>query len=402
MSETLVKAGGVSKKFCKSLKRSMLYGVEDIIKNVLSLDAKETKLRPGEFWAVDGVSFELRRGECIGLIGPNGSGKSTLLKMLNGILMPDRGSIEIKGRVGALIELGAGFHPMLTGRENIYINGAILGFSKKEIEQKFDSIVTFSELADFIDTPVKYYSSGMYVRLGFAVAAHMEPDVLLIDEVLAVGDAGFRAKCYDAIYSILKKAAVIFVSHSMAHINRMCTSVLLLDKGADRLFTNPGEGISAYFDLADRSKSRDSIQHSTGQAAIKSLQVKGATGAHDIYLGKAFEVTFDLWLSPEIKTVSIYLSILSRDLTPVASTKSKKGLVVNTGESQGVHFVSPELTLAPEEYSLSISIFDDLQLNQILWNYNVCFFRVKGSDYFGTPVSLLGNWYSNTKTDGYP
>jgi lipopolysaccharide transport system ATP-binding protein len=398
MSEILVTATGVSKKFCKSLKRSMLYGVEDIIKNVMSVDAHEATLRRDEFWAVDGAFFELRRGECLGLIGPNGSGKSTLLKMLNGILMPDRGSIEIKGRVGALIELGAGFHPMLTGRENIYINGAILGFSKKEIEQKFDSIVAFSELADFIDTPVKHYSSGMYVRLGFAVAAHMEPDVLLIDEVLAVGDAGFRAKCYDAIYSLLKKTAVIFVSHSMAHINRMCTSVLLLDKGASRIYPEPGAGISAYFDLADRSKNRDSIQYSSGQAAIENLQVRGAPGTPDISSGKAFEVSFDLWLSPEIRAASIYLSVLSRDLTPVASTKSATGLVVNTGESQRVRFVSPELTLAPEEYSLSISIFDDLQLNQILWNYNVCFFKVKGSDYFGTPVSLLGYWSGNTKT----
>src|SRR3990172_12206671 len=215
MSDVLIKVEGVSKKFSKSLKRSMLYGIQDISRSMLGLAPKTDELRPGEFWSVDNVSFEVRRGECLGVIGPNGAGKSTLLKMLNGIISPDKGRIEIKGRVGALIEVTAGFHPMLTGRENIYIAGSIHGLSKKEIDRKFDDIVAFSELGDFIDTPVKHYSSGMNVRLGFAIAAQMRPDVLLIDEVLAVGDIGFSTKCLNAIGEIIENSAVIFVSHSV-------------------------------------------------------------------------------------------------------------------------------------------------------------------------------------------
>lgn len=231
MSDVLIKAEGVSKKFCKNIKRSMLYGIQDIFKSMFGLTTKTDILREKEFWAVDDISFELKRGECLGLIGPNGSGKSTLLKILNGIIEPDKGRIQINGKVGALIEVGAGFHPMLTGRENIYINGSILGFSKKELDEKFDAIVDFAELEDFIDTPVKHYSSGMYVRLGFAIAAQMEPDVLLIDEVLAVGDIGFRHKCHNIIMELTQKCAVIVVSHSIPSISRISTDILVLSKG---------------------------------------------------------------------------------------------------------------------------------------------------------------------------
>ena len=157
--------------------------MHDIGRNLLRMGTKPDKLRKDEFWAVDDVSFELRRGETLGIIGPNGSGKSTILKMLNGIFMPDKGKIEINGRMGALIEVGAGFHPMLTGRENIYVNAAIRGMTKEDVDDKFDDIIEVADIGDFIDTPVKHYSSGMYVRLGFAVAVHCEPDVLLVDVV---------------------------------------------------------------------------------------------------------------------------------------------------------------------------------------------------------------------------
>src|SRR5262245_2276265 len=174
--DVLISVEHVSKKYCRSLKHSMFYGVQDVVRDIFRLDSYTGELRDNEFWAIDGVSFEVKRGECLGIIGPNGAGKSTLLKMLNGILLPDRGKITRRGRVGARIELVAGFHPMLTGRENIYVNGAILGLGRKEIDRKFDEIVAFAELEDFIDSPVKFYSSGMYVRLGFAVSAHLNPD----------------------------------------------------------------------------------------------------------------------------------------------------------------------------------------------------------------------------------
>ena len=230
--DVLIKEENVSKKFCKSLKQSMLYGIEDIARDALNLKTTSNELRKDEFWAVDDVSFEVRRGECLGIIGRNGAGKSTLLKMLNGIFMPDKGKITVKGKVGALIEVGAGFHPMLTGRENIYVNGAILGMSKKEIDNKFDEIVEFAELEEFIDMPVKHYSSGMYVRLGFSIAAQLKPAILIIDEVLAVGDRRFRLKCLNTLqHRLQEKIAIVFVSHDMPQVINICDKAILLEKG---------------------------------------------------------------------------------------------------------------------------------------------------------------------------
>jgi lipopolysaccharide transport system ATP-binding protein len=230
MSEVLIKEEGVSKKFCKNLKRSLWYGMTDIARSMVG-GAPAEDLREGEFWAVRDVSFEVRRGECLGLIGHNGAGKSTLLKMLNGLINPDEGRIEMHGKIGALIELGAGFNPILTGRENVYNNGAVLGFSKAEIDQKFDDIIAFAEIEEFIDMPVQNYSSGMKVRLGFAVASQLEPDILILDEVLAVGDAAFRIKCFNRISEMLENAAVVFVSHSMQQITRICNKLFLLRAG---------------------------------------------------------------------------------------------------------------------------------------------------------------------------
>ncbi len=232
MSDVLVEVNRVSKRFCRNLKQSLWYGLQDIAGALCGLASGGPDLRAGEFWAVNNVSFELRRGECFGLIGANGAGKSTLLKMLNGLIKPDAGSIRIRGRVGALIELGAGFHPLLSGRENIYVNAAILGMSKRETDRRLDEIIAFADIGDAIDAPVKSYSSGMRVRLGFAVAAHLEPDILLIDEVLAVGDLAFRMKCYRVIAELRRAGtALILVSHSEQLVKATCDSGVVLCAG---------------------------------------------------------------------------------------------------------------------------------------------------------------------------
>lgn len=257
--EVLIKVEGVSKKFCPDLKKSLWYGVKDMAAELLPFGSKQlsettyhlsgvnngdsptkngktngsqsSALRPGEFWAVSDVSFELKRGERLGLIGRNGAGKTTLLRMLNGLIKPDKGRITMRGRVGALIALGAGFNPILTGRENIYVNASVLGLSKREIDQKLDEIIDFAEIGEFIDSPVQSYSSGMQVRLGFAVATALDPDILLLDEVLAVGDAAFRARCYNRINKLQRGAAVIFVTHSMEQVTRVCNKALCLAGG---------------------------------------------------------------------------------------------------------------------------------------------------------------------------
>ena len=247
MSDTLIKVEKVSKKFCRSLKRSLWYGMQDIGSELVGRrHGGRDGLRPEEFWAVKDVSFELKRGECLGLIGRNGAGKTTLLRMLNGLIKPDGGRIEMRGRVGALIALGAGFNPILSGRENVYVSGAVLGLSKSEIEREFDEIVAFAELADFIDAPVQTYSSGMAVRLGFAISTTLRPEILILDEVLAVGDAAFRHKCYHRIGKLMSESAVIFVSHSMDYIAQTSTSVAMMRAGVIELFADPVDGIAAY------------------------------------------------------------------------------------------------------------------------------------------------------------
>ncbi len=250
MSDFAIKVEGVSKKYCRTIKHTMLYGATDLGKSFLGLDQKSQILRNGEFWAVNDVSFELKRGQCLGLIGPNGSGKSTILKMLNGIFMPDTGRIELTGSVGALIEVGAGFHPLLTGRENIYVNGSILGLTKKEIDEKFDEIVDFSGIGDFLESPVKHYSSGMHVRLGFSIAVHCDPDILLVDEVLAVGDVNFKSKCYRKFLDFKNAGtSIIMVTHDMEPIVRYCDQAVLLQNGLANLKGKPTEITNYYMQI---------------------------------------------------------------------------------------------------------------------------------------------------------
>ncbi len=200
-----------------------------------------------DFWALKGISFEVKRGDRLGIIGRNGAGKSTLLKLLSRITEPSCGRIITKGRVASLLEVGTGFHPELTGKENIYLNGAILGMSKTEIKSKFDEIVAFAEVEKFLDTPVKRYSSGMYVRLAFAVAAHLEPEILVVDEVLAVGDTQFQQKCLGKMEEVSQSGrTVLFVSHNMGAISLLCQNVLLLNKGSVLSYGNTQDGIKSY------------------------------------------------------------------------------------------------------------------------------------------------------------
>jgi lipopolysaccharide transport system ATP-binding protein len=231
--DVILSVNGVSKRFCRDLKRSLMYGMQDIASELVGLRGNQVEtLRSKEFWALKDVSFQVRRGEAIGLVGKNGSGKSTLLRVIAGLIKPDTGSVEVKGRVAPLIALGAGFNPILTGRENIYANMSILGVSKAEIDQRFDEVLEFAEIGEAIDSPVQSYSSGMAARLGFATAIFTKPDILLIDEVLAVGDSRFRAKCYRKLHDLRQQnTAFILVSHDTHTILTVCESAVYLNKG---------------------------------------------------------------------------------------------------------------------------------------------------------------------------
>jgi len=232
MTEIALEGVSVSKKFKKGELYDSLRDLIPALAGQIFRKDRANMLEQREFWALDDVSFQVKRGEAFGIIGHNGAGKSTLLKILCGIMKPTRGGIKVNGKLSALIEVGAGFHPDLTGRENIFLNGLILGMTRQEIKQKFDEIVHFSGLEDFIDTPVKRYSSGMYARLGFSVAAHVDPDILLVDEVLSVGDWPFQRKCVQKMEGLIQKGAtVIFVSHNLSMVTKLCDRCLLLERG---------------------------------------------------------------------------------------------------------------------------------------------------------------------------
>ncbi|PYM51901.1 MAG: ABC transporter ATP-binding protein [Candidatus Rokuibacteriota bacterium] len=217
-----------------------------------------------EFWALRDVSFSLKRGDTLGLIGRNGAGKSTLLKVLSRVTVPTTGSFVTNGRLGSLIEIGAGFHPDLTGRENIFLNGSIMGMTRREVQRKFDQIVAFSEVERFIDTPIKHYSSGMQMRLGFAVAAHTDPDVLLIDEILAVGDASFQAKCLNKLTELkAQDKTIVLVSHNMTNITEQCKTVLWIDGGTVRMIGDPDSVVDAYLEHVAADMSAEESHHDT-------------------------------------------------------------------------------------------------------------------------------------------
>jgi len=250
-SGVVLRVEHLSKKFCRTIKRSMYYGTIDIIRSMMGIKYDTGKLRKDEFWALDDVSFELKKGETFGIIGENGSGKSTLLRLITGIFPPDKGRILIKGKVGSLIAVGAGFHPHMSGRENIFLNGTILGMSKNDINSKINDIIDFAEIGDFIDAPVSTYSSGMGVKLGFAIAVHSQPDILLVDEILSVGDISFRNKSMRKMNEYRRKAnALIFVSHNLEQIRVLCDRVIVMSKGKI-IFDGPTyQGIIKYENLS--------------------------------------------------------------------------------------------------------------------------------------------------------
>lgn len=255
----------------------------------------KTKSVAETFWALNDINLEIKKGEVVGIIGRNGAGKSTLLKLLSRITAPTTGEITIRGRVGSLLEVGTGFHPELTGRENVYLNGAILGMSRKEIDDRFDAIVDFSGVEQFLDTPVKRYSSGMYIRLAFAVAAHLEPEIMIVDEVLAVGDAEFQKKCLQKMQDVATSGrTVLFVSHNMASIATLCKRVILLDKGTIRAYGPTEEIIDQYSTMVE-SEAIDLTDYKrrVGTGDVRFTEAMPAKPVFDVGEDKVFRLKID-------------------------------------------------------------------------------------------------------------
>ena len=390
-TDTLIKVEHVSKKFCLSLKKSLWYGLKDMGKELLGLpQGNSGQLRPKEFWAVNDVSFEVKRGECLGLIGRNGAGKTTLLKMLNGLIKPDAGRIEMRGRVGALIALGAGFNPVLTGRENIYVNASVLGIPKKEVDRKLDEIIGFAEIGDFIDTPVQHYSSGMTVRLGFAVASSLEPDILLLDEVLAVGDLGFRYKCFRRIGELMKRAAVVFVSHDMASVASICKHAMASDdcpsvvQRYNQLFATGNDGV---------------IEAGRGDAEFTDISVHPAGVAPEtsngvVEYGDDVDVDFTLKMKNGIPGAYLTVNILDRGSRQVAQCMSSHQHVFykNEGKPIRVRMHYPRLPLNPGQYSLWLIAGCPGYPGTLAVKHGCCPFQMKGDFTGWVPIQAVVDW----------
>jgi lipopolysaccharide transport system ATP-binding protein len=374
--EVLVRVENVRKKFCRSLKRSMWYGMKDVVAEVFGGNDHD-RLRKEEFWALDDVSFDVSRGQCIGLIGRNGAGKTTLLKMLNGLIKPDHGTITMRGRIGALIALGAGFNPILSGRENIYVNGSVLGLTKAELDEKIDEIIDFAEIREFIDAPVQSYSSGMAVRLGFAVATALKPDIIILDEVLAVGDASFRNKCYRRISELREKAAIIFVSHQMEQVSRICDKALALAQGKQVFFGGIAEGVSVYEKMNDDTTDGDdsflSFHEPVTAFSVSLRENKLQTGAP---LTLDIEVTCSALFDPCLLRLLIYNA--NGGFAADCNYQTEFASVKLTPGTHRWTIVVDSIPLRTGNYRFSLSLIDS-KGGIVVWSHKQHSLRIDGA-----------------------
>ncbi|MDQ8204987.1 ABC transporter ATP-binding protein [Pelagicoccus sp. SDUM812003] len=370
MSNTIISAENVSKRYIIGHQRSKDDGfrhvIEDALRAPLRLMGSKKELRPTkeEFYALKNLSFDVKQGEILGIVGRNGAGKSTLLKVLSRITEPTSGRISIRGRVASLLEVGTGFHPELTGRENIYLNGAILGMTRVEIKRKFDEIVAFSEVERFLDTPVKRYSSGMYVRLAFAVAAHLEPEILIIDEVLAVGDTQFQKKCLGKMGEVAKGGrTVLFVSHNIPAVLQLTTRCILLENGSltfsgspkDCVAMHTGNGAIKNQTIFDLTKHRR--EHDTKKLAeFTELSIERPTPTFSPKEDIVFNAKFKT--SKEISNFRFSLTIYNNNNeTPVGCSFGKTINQRIEANNIGRHEIRiPNHRLAPGKYHIGIAI----------------------------------------------
>jgi homopolymeric O-antigen transport system ATP-binding protein len=390
MTEPVIRVEGLGKRYRLNRRAASTTISEAAREGLMELWARRRDRGRGasrDFWALRDVSFDLHEGDVFGIVGPNGAGKSTLLKIIARITEPSEGSAEIRGRVGSLLEVGTGFHPELSGRDNVYLNGAILGMRRSEIAAKFDRIVEFAGVGRFIDVPVKRYSSGMYVRLAFAVAAHLEPEILLVDEVLSVGDHAFQQRCLGRMGEIAQGGrTIVFVSHNLAAVSALCSQACMIERGRLVAQGPTNEVLNDYLSSFSRSE-RASLRLRTdrqgdGRIRFTDVEVAGPDGA--IRVGETTEVRLHYEADSEVSNVMVGVGISSVLGEPVCLCSTRiAGQDLARVPRQGVFVCAiPRLPLVPDRYSVNVYV----EVNGLLadWVQNAHTFDVVESDFFGS------------------
>jgi lipopolysaccharide transport system ATP-binding protein len=376
----------------KTFRESLSNGAVTLVNRVRG---KAVQRRMEEFWALKEVTFDVRPGEIVGIIGRNGAGKSTLLKILSRITKPSTGHVEICGRVGSLLEVGTGFHPELTGRENIFLNGSILGMSRREISRKFDEIVAFADVERFLDTPVKRYSSGMYVRLAFAVAAHLEPELLIVDEVLAVGDQAFQKKCTQRMSEVSREGrTILLVSHDIPMVTKLSTRVLWMNSGAVHMSGPPAEVIDRYYEFSNdsliASADVDLAEHPNrrirSSQVLSRLRVVDSRGDATTVIRAGGSVTFDIQLNTSALSYDQHVGIDLCDVsgTPLGEIATSVHTQVDLTKLPEGRIICriPFLPLIPGEYQVNVWVWGSNDLIDMV--PGAIKFTVAPDDYFGT------------------
>jgi lipopolysaccharide transport system ATP-binding protein len=396
----------------------MIYGGTDVFRSMIGLPKKRDFLRDKEIWALKDVNFEVRKGETLGVIGINGSGKTTLLRILSGIYPPDAGKVSIMNPLGALIAAGAGFHPEMTGRENIYMNGSIIGLKRKEIDEKLDEIIEFSELENFIDTPVKFYSSGMYVRLGFSIAANIRPNILVMDEILSVGDMSFRNKCFRKLKDLRDTVdAVLFVSHSMDHIRNICTQLVFLDAGQVMFQGDVDEGINRYMAHTDdiskrgtdaevkRRQALDSFSFNSDEAVVEEIEVGSQSGVYndEISSGDDLVIRIGFKTSREIIRPQFSIAIVDGKNTDVLWQKDHDNKIHFERLGAGEHYLKiifRQPPLVAGVYRIGFAIRDTDSCEILTKSKRVKTFVIRGQKFPRSIVVCESVWELDGITKG--
>ncbi|MFK7766536.1 MAG: ABC transporter ATP-binding protein [Mariniblastus sp.] len=364
-NDVILDVDRVWKIYCRHLKRAMWYGIKDLGREVIGRGRDRTHhdLRTGEFFAIRDANFQVNRGECLAMIGPNGAGKSTMLKMINGLIRPDSGMISIRGKIGALIELGTGFNPVLSGRENIYINATVLGMKKPEVEKIFDQIVEFAELGHVIDDPIKTYSSGMRVRLGFSIAANLRPQLLLMDEVLAVGDVGFRMKCFAHLNHLVKSGvSIILVTHGVGMLQRVATRSVVFGQGKIVHDGDLETGCTIYEEMLggsdrDRTKKKEAPGKVASVGDVEVCNERGDT-QFEFETGETIKLRVQLKASQTIKNARLVVALCSPVHGVLSSVSTSYQDVAFDVDAPGsvVTLEIPEVPLLIGSYHFNISL----------------------------------------------